>query len=47
MQTAETILSVIHERGRQGLSLVRIYRQLFNQELYLYAYGRIYRNEGQ
>lgn len=46
MQTAETVLSVIHERGRQGLPLVRIYRQLFNQELYLYAYGRIYRNEG-
>jgi len=46
MQTAETILNVIHERGRRGLPLERIYRQLFNRELYLLAYGRIYSNKG-
>jgi len=46
MQGAETILRVIHERGSRGLPLERVYRQLFNRELYLLAYGRIYRNAG-
>ena len=46
MRNAETILGVIRERGTQGLSLERIYRLLFNRELYLHAYGRLSRNEG-
>jgi group II intron reverse transcriptase/maturase len=46
MQTAETILEIIRERGRQGLPLERVYRILFNPELYLLAYGKIYRNQG-
>jgi len=46
MQTAETILRVIRDRGSRGLPLERVYRQLFNRELYLLAYGRIYRNAG-
>ena len=46
MQGAETVLSVIRERGRKGLSLERLYRQLFNRELFLLAYGRIYSNQG-
>ncbi len=46
MQGAETVLSVIRERGRQGLPLERLYRQLFNKELFLLAYGRIYSNQG-
>ncbi|MGW0643874.1 reverse transcriptase domain-containing protein [Streptomyces badius] len=46
MQNAETALDVIRERGRKGLPVERIYRQLFNPQLYLTAYGRIYRNAG-
>lgn len=46
MQTAETVLEVLRKRGEQGLPLERVYRQLFNPELYLRAYGRIARNEG-
>jgi group II intron reverse transcriptase/maturase len=46
MQDAETVLSVIRERGRQSLPLKRLYRQLFNKELFLLAYGRIYSNQG-
>ncbi|WJV44077.1 reverse transcriptase/maturase family protein [Streptomyces flavofungini] len=46
MQSAETVLGVIRERGKQGLPLERIYRQLFNPQLFLMAYGRIYRNSG-
>ena len=46
MRTAETVLSVIRERGKRGLPLTDVYRQLYNEELYLEAYGRIYRNDG-
>jgi group II intron reverse transcriptase/maturase len=46
MQEAETVLSVIRERGRRGLPLERLYRQLFSKELFLVAYGRIYSNQG-
>lgn len=46
MQSAETVLGVLRERGRRGLPLDEIYRQLFNPELYLLAYGRIYSNKG-
>jgi len=46
MQDAETVLDVLRERGRRGLPLEGIYRQLFNPQLYLLAYGRIYSNKG-
>ena len=46
MQNAETVLDVLRERGRQGLPLDELYRQLFNPQLYLLAYGRIYSNKG-
>ena len=46
MQTAETILSIIQERGKRGLPLTHVYRMLFNPALYLHAYGKIYRNKG-
>ncbi|MCA1841403.1 MAG: reverse transcriptase domain-containing protein [Gemmatimonadaceae bacterium] len=46
MREAETILSVIRERGRRGLPLERVYRLLFNPNLYLKAYAKIHRNEG-
>ena len=46
MRHAETVLGVIYERGRQGLPGEDLYRQLFNRDLYLRAYGRLYRNDG-
>jgi group II intron reverse transcriptase/maturase len=46
MQTTETYLGLLQERGRKGLPLQRVYRQLFNRNLYLTAYGKIYRNDG-
>jgi group II intron reverse transcriptase/maturase len=46
MRNAETVLGVLRERGRQGLPLERLYRQMFNPQLYLMAYGRIYSNQG-
>src|SRR5205823_12389979 len=46
MRSAETVLAVIHERGKQGLALEDIYRQLYNPDLYLRAYARLYSNEG-
>ena len=46
MQTAEVVLGVLRERGRKGLPLKQLYRQLFNTDLYLLAYGNIYSNKG-
>jgi hypothetical protein len=46
MQSTETVLSVLRERGRRGLPLERLYRQLFNPQLYLVAYRKLYSNAG-
>jgi retron-type reverse transcriptase len=46
MRDAETILGLIHDRGRRGLPLERVYRLLFTRDLYLLAYGRLARNQG-
>ena len=46
MQTAEVVLSVLRERGRKGLPCEQLYRQMFNKDLYLLAYGNIYSNYG-
>ena len=46
MQKADVVLSAIRKCGEKGEPLQRVYRQLFNRELYLLAYGKIYRNAG-
>jgi hypothetical protein len=46
MQEAAVVLSVLRERGRKGLPLTQLYRQMFNKNLYLLAYGNIYSNQG-
>ena len=46
MQDTETVLNVIRERGERGLPLENIYRLIYNRNLYLWAYGRIYSNQG-
>ncbi len=40
------MLGVLRERGRRGLPCNELYRQLFNPQIYLLAYGRIYANHG-
>ena len=43
---AEVVLGVLRERGRKGLPCTQLYRQMFNRDLYLLAYGNIYSNQG-
>ena len=46
MQDAETILGIVRERGIRRLPLTNVYRLLYNRNLYLRAYGRLYSNKG-
>ena len=46
MQKAAVVLGVLRERGRKGLPLTQLYRQMCNRDLYLTAYGNIYSNKG-
>ena len=45
MQEAAVVLGVLRERGRKGLPLTQLYRQMCNRDLYLLAYGNIYSNQ--
>ena len=46
MRTAETILNIIQERGKQRLPLEDVYRQLYNPDMYLRGYARLSKNDG-
>jgi retron-type reverse transcriptase len=46
MRRAETVLSIIQDRGRRGLPVEDLYRQLYNPDLYLRAYAKLYPNKG-
>jgi group II intron reverse transcriptase/maturase len=46
MATAETVMAVYSGRGKRGLPLEGVYRQLYSRDLYLRAYGRIHHNNG-
>lgn len=46
MRTAETILNIIQDRGKRKLPLDDVYRQLYNPDMYLRAYTRLYKNHG-
>src|SRR5215467_14167431 len=46
MRDAATVLDVIGKRGARGLPVERLYRQLFNPQLFLMAYGKLYSNRG-
>lgn len=46
MQTTTTLLSIIRTRSKRGLPLQNVYRMLYNPNLYLTAYGKLYRNHG-
>jgi group II intron reverse transcriptase/maturase len=46
MRSAETILTVMRNRGQRGLQVKGLYRLLYNRDLYHCAYGKLYRNKG-
>jgi group II intron reverse transcriptase/maturase len=46
MRNAETILGIIRQRGQHRLPVQDAYRLLFQRDLYLRAYGKLYRNDG-
>ena len=46
MRNAVTVLAIIRQRGRNHDGLEDVYRQLYNPDLYLQAYGRLYGNHG-
>jgi retron-type reverse transcriptase len=46
MQESAVVPGVLRERGRKGLPCTQLYRQMFNREMYLLAYGNIYSNSG-
>jgi retron-type reverse transcriptase len=46
MRETETVLGIIRERGRRNLPLDDVYRQLYNPNLYLASYARLYANQG-
>src|ERR1700746_1956743 len=46
MQEAAVVLGVLRERGRKGLPLTQLYRQMGNRGRYLTAYGNIYSDKG-
>src|SRR6266550_3235924 len=46
MQDAGTVLAILRERGRKGLPCDELYKQMFNKDLYLLAYGNVYSNQG-
>jgi len=46
MRKADVILDIHRDRGLRGLPLERVYKHLFDPELYYRAYGKIYQNAG-
>jgi len=46
MRNADTVLGIIQDRGRRGLPVEDLYRQLYNPILYLRAYAKLYPNKG-
>ena len=46
MRTAQTVLTVIQERGKQHKPIERVYKLLFNRDFYLNAYAKLYPNNG-
>src|SRR5712691_8254423 len=46
MRTAETILTIIQDRGKRKLPLDDVYRQLSNPDMSLRAYTKLDKNDG-
>jgi group II intron reverse transcriptase/maturase len=46
VQDAATVLGIIRARGTRGSPLTRVYSLLYNPDLYLCAYAKLYANRG-
>jgi retron-type reverse transcriptase len=46
MRKAKTILSIIRKRGQHELPIKDTYSMLYQKDLYLRAYGKLYSNDG-
>jgi group II intron reverse transcriptase/maturase len=46
MLTAESYLNIIQDRGKRKLPLDDVYRQLYNPDMYLRSYTKLYKNDG-
>lgn len=46
MRRATTLLNIIRDRGNNGLPIKDAYRMLYQKELYLMAYAKLYSNAG-
>src|SRR5436853_7764496 len=46
MRPSENVFGMLQDRGKRGVPVDDLYRQLYNPHLYLRAYGRIYANDG-
>lgn len=46
MRSSEKVLGMLSDRGKRGVPVDDLYRQLYNPHLYLRAYGRMYANDG-
>ena len=46
MLTAESYLNIIQDRGKRKLPLDDVYRQMFNPDMYLRSYAKLYKNQG-
>jgi group II intron reverse transcriptase/maturase len=46
MQKAKAVIEAINKLGKLNVPLTRVYRQLFNEDMYLSAYSNLYANKG-
>jgi retron-type reverse transcriptase len=46
MQRANCILQAMRQMGEKRILLTRVYRSLYSEDMFLAAYGKIYRNHG-
>jgi hypothetical protein len=46
VRDSATVLGMLQDRGKRGLPVDDLYRQLYNPHLYLRAYARLYSNDG-
>src|SRR6266496_6185465 len=46
MRSSAPVLGMLQDRGKRGLPIQDLYRQLYNPQLYLRAYARLYSNDG-
>lgn len=46
MRNAQKYMEFVHNKGKYGLPLKRVYHNILNEELFLIAYGKLYANQG-